>query len=398
MSHSPDDVVILGARRTPQGKLLGSLASFTAVDLGSLAAKAAIDDAGIDPQEINYVLMGQVLLAGAGQNPARQVSLNAGVPLSVPAEIVNKVCLSGLDAIIHATRMIRAGDADVVLAGGMESMTNAPHIVQGARKGKGYGDLALVDAINRDGLHDAVTGCTMGEETDRGNEERGITRVAQDAIAAQSHQRAAEATENGYFDAELVEVEIPQRKGDPIVMKADEGIRPGTSEESLAKLRPAFIKDGTITAASSSQISDGAAAVVVARRSWAEEKGLTPIATIRSYGQTAGPDTRLLHSQPAHALTAALKKAKLTADELDLVEINEAFSAVVLQSTKELGVDADKVNVNGGGIAIGHPVGASGARLVVHMCHELKRRGGGLAGVSLCGGGGQGDAMVVEVD
>ena len=291
--------------------------------------------------------------------------------------------------------MIRVGDASIVIAGGMESMTHAPHIAAGVRQGKSYGDLRLVDAINRDGLHDAVSGKTMGEETDRGNVERGITREEQDHIAALSHQRAEKARDEGLFKGEIVPIEVPQRKGDPIVVSTDEGIRTGVSAEGLASLRPVFVKDGTVTAASSSQISDGAAAVVVMTRENAERRGLRILATIGEYGQTAGPDTSLLHSQPSRALKAALDRSGWAIDDLDLIEINEAFAAVVAQSVKDLGVGLERVNVHGGGIALGHPVGASGARLVVHMAHELSRRGGGRAGVSLCGGGGQGDALTL---
>ena len=391
----PDDVVIVAARRTPQGKLLGSLASKTSVDLGAAVVSSALADSGVPSSDIDYVVLGQVIVAGAGQNPARQVAVRSGIPLDVPAEIINKVCLSGLDAIIHATRMIRVGDASIVIAGGMESMTHAPHIAAGVRQGKSYGDLRLVDAINRDGLHDAVSGKTMGEETDRGNVERGITREEQDHIAALSHQRAEKARDEGLFKGEIVPIEGPQRKGDPIVVSTDEGIRTGVSAEGLASLRPVFVKDGTVTAASSSQISDGAAAVVVMTRENAERRGLRILATIGEYGQTAGPDTSLLHSQPSRALKAALDRSGWAIDDLDLIEINEAFAAVVAQSVKDLGVGLERVNVHGGGIALGHPVGASGARLVVHMAHELSRRGGGRAGVSLCGGGGQGDALTL---
>lgn len=413
-THTPatDDVVIVAARRTPQGKLLGAFASLTAVDLATTAAVATIEDATaaataagntFTPGDIDYVVLGQVLLAGAGQNPARQVAVKAGIPLSVPAEIVNKVCLSGLDAIIHGTRMIRAGDARIVLAGGMESMTGAPHIVAGARAGRGYGDLKLVDAINRDGLYDAQTGDTMGAQTDNGNGPRGITREEQDALAAASHQRAATAAEAGIFTAEIAPVTVPQRRGEPITVTADEGIRPETTVETLARLRPAFIPDGTITAASSSQISDGAAIVLLTTREEAEARGFKILATIVSYGQTAGPDTAELHSQPSIALKAALAKAGLEVEDLSMIEINEAFAAVVIQTARDLGVDPAKINEHGGGISLGHPVGASGARLVVHAAHDLNRRkaesaGETLyAGAALCGGGGQGDAIVLAV-
>lgn len=394
LTPAPTDVVIVGAKRTPQGKLLGALASKTSVDLGVVAVSAALEESGVAAADVDYVIMGQVLLAGAGQNPARQVAVGAGIPLSVPSEVVNKVCLSGLDAIIHATRMIRSGDATTVVAGGQESMTNAPHIVAGARAGKGYGDLALVDAINRDGLFDAATGQTMGEQTDRGNEAYGLTRAEQDEIAARSHQLAAQATQEGLFAAEIAPVTVASRKGE-VVVAQDEGIREGTTVEKLAGLRPAFVADGTITAATSSQISDGAAAVVLTTRANAEAKGLTVLATVGEYGQIAGPDTTLLHEQPARALQAAAQKAGWDLADVDFFEINEAFAAVVLASVRMLGVDMEKVNIHGGGISLGHPVGASGARLVVHAAHELARRGGGRAAVALCGGGGQGDGLLV---
>ncbi|MBB3115721.1 acetyl-CoA C-acetyltransferase [Corynebacterium bovis] len=390
---SPDDVVIVGAARTAQGRLLGSLASKTAPELGAAAVSAALDRSGIAPADVEYVLMGQVVQAGAGQNPAKQTAVAAGLPMTVPAMTVNKVCLSGLDAVISGGRMLRAGDVDVVVAGGQESMSSAPHLAAGVRAGKGYGSLALQDSLERDGLSDAVHGTVMGAETEEGNTDRGITREEQDHVAALSQQRAEKARDEGIFADEIVPVEVRRRK-ETVTVDSDEGIRPGTTEEGLAGLRPAFAKDGTITAASASQISDGAAAVVLVRRSYAEEHGLTVLATLGDYGQTAGPDTKL-HSQPSQALLAALAKAGRDVSDLDFLEINEAFAAVVVQSLRDLDYPLEKTNIHGGGISLGHPIGCSGARLVVHAAYELQRRDGGLAGVSLCGGGGQGDALLL---
>lgn len=373
--------------------MLGALASKSAVDLGSLVIKAALERAGVAPEQVDYVLMGQVVQAAAGQNPAKQAAVAAGLPMNVPAMTVNKVCLSGLDAIISAARMIKVGDARIAVAGGQESMTNAPHLAAGVRAGKGYGSLALQDALERDGLSDPVHGTAMGFETDNGNQARGITREEQDAIAARSHQLAEAATNDGVFDAEIVPVEVASRK-ETITVTADEGIRPGTTAEGLAKLRPAFIKDGTITAASASQISDGAAAVVLTTRAFAEDNGLEVLATLGAHGQTAGPDTSL-HSQPAQATAAALKKAQWSASDLDFLEVNEAFASVVAQSIKDLDYPLEKTNIHGGGISLGHPIGCSGARLVVHAAQELARRGSGKTAVSLCGGGGQGDALLL---
>jgi acetyl-CoA C-acetyltransferase len=388
--------VIVAGARTPVGRLLGSLKDFSAADLGGIAIKAALERAGVSPEQVQYVILGQVLQAGAGQNAARQALVKAGIPMSVPGLTINKVCLSGLDAIALADQLIRAGEFDVIVAGGMESMTNAPHVLPGSRVGVKYGDAKLIDSMSYDGLWDAFTDAGMGDLTEKHNAKLGISREEQDAFSAASHQRAAAAQKNGLYDDEIVPVEIPQRRGDPIVFKDDEGVRADTTAESLGKLRPAFAKDGTITAGSSSQISDGAAAVVVMSKEKAEELGLTWLAEIGAHGVVAGPDSSL-QSQPAGAIKKALERENLTVDDLDVVEINEAFASVGLQSMRELGLTDEKVNPNGGAIAIGHPIGASGARLVLHLAHELKRRGGGVGVASLCGGGGQGDALVVRV-
>ncbi|MFI7030620.1 acetyl-CoA C-acetyltransferase [Microbispora rosea] len=388
--------VIVAGARTPIGRLLGSLSDLSAAELGGIAIKAALERAGVSPDQVQYVIMGQVLQAGAGQIPSRQAAVKAGIPMTVPSLTINKVCLSGLDAIALADQLIRAGEFDVVVAGGMESMTNAPHLLPGLRKGVKYGSAGILDAMAYDGLTDAFDQIAMGESTERHNARLGLTREEQDEFSARSHQRAAEATEKGLFDDEIVPVPLPQRKGDPVLFSADEGIRKDTTAEALAKLRPAFTKDGTITAGSASQISDGAVAVVVMSKAKAEELGLEWLAEIGAHGNVAGPDNSL-QSQPANAIKQALAKQGLTAGELDLLEINEAFAQVVLQSVKELGVPLDKVNVNGGGIALGHPIGASGARIVLTLAHELKRRGGGLGAAGLCGGGGQGDALIIRV-
>lgn len=390
---NPNDVVVVSAVRTPLGRVLGSLSSLSAVELGTIAIAEALSRAGVAGEDVDHVLMGQVIQAGAGQNPAKQAAVAAGIPITTPAVTINKVCLSGLDAIISGARLIRAGEATVVVAGGQESMSNAPHIAAGVRAGKTYGSLALQDSLERDGLSDPNKGTSMGEETDRGCETRGITREEQDEIAARSHQLAAQATEEGVFDAEIVPIEVKQRK-QVVTVSTDEGIRPGTTVEALAKLRPAFVKDGTVTAATSSQITDGAAVVVLTTRENAEAKGLDILATLGAHGQTAGPDTAL-HSQPAQATAAALNKAGWAAADVDFMEINEAFAAVVAQSLKDLEYPLDKTNIHGGGISLGHPIGCSGARLVVHASHELVRRGNGKAAVSLCGGGGQGDALLL---
>ncbi|MFF5128149.1 acetyl-CoA C-acetyltransferase [Streptomyces syringium] len=388
--------MIVAGARTPMGRLLGSLRTFSGADLGGVAIKAALDRAGIGGDQVQYVIMGQVLQAGAGQIPARQAAVKGGIPMSVPALTINKVCLSGLDAIALADQLIRAGEFDIVVAGGQESMTNAPHLLPKSREGYKYGAIEMLDAMAHDGLTDAFENIAMGESTEKHNSRLGIARAAQDEIAAGSHQRAAAAQKNGLFEAEITPVEIPQRKGEPVIFSKDEGIRPETTVESLAKLRPAFAKDGTITAGTSSQISDGAAAVVVMSKAKAEELGLEWIAEIGAHGNVAGPDNSL-QSQPSNAINHALGKEGLTVDDLDLIEINEAFAAVAVQSMKDLGVSPEKVNVNGGAIALGHPIGMSGARIVLHLALELKRRGGGVGAAALCGGGGQGDALIIRV-
>jgi acetyl-CoA C-acetyltransferase len=394
-TNSTTSVIVAGAR-TPMGRLLGSLKSFSGADLGGFAIKAALDRAGIGGDQVQYVIMGQVLQAGAGQIPARQAAVKAGIPMNVPALTINKVCLSGLDAIALADQLIRAGEFDVIVAGGQESMTNAPHLLPKSRDGFKYGAVQMLDAMAHDGLTDPWETIPMGESTERHNTRLGIGRQEQDEIAALSHQRAAAAQKNGVFETEITPVEIPQRKGEPVVFSKDEGIRGDTTVESLAKLRPAFSKDGTITAGSSSQISDGAAAVVVMSKAKAQELGLAWIAEIGAHGNVAGPDNSL-QSQPSNAILHALKKEGLQVADLDLIEINEAFAAVAVQSMKDLGVSTEKVNVNGGAIALGHPIGMSGARLVLHLALELKRRGGGVGAAALCGGGGQGDALIVRV-
>ncbi|WP_329035862.1 acetyl-CoA C-acetyltransferase [Streptomyces sp. NBC_01725] len=394
-SNKTTSVIVAGAR-TPMGRLLGSLKSFSGADLGGFAIKAALERAGVTGAQVQYVIMGQVLQAGAGQIPARQAAVKAGVPMDVPALTINKVCLSGLDAIALADQLIRAGEFDIVVAGGQESMTNAPHLLPKSREGYKYGAIEMLDAMAYDGLTDPFESIAMGASTEKHNTRLAIARPEQDEVAAQSHQRAAAAQKNGVFQAEITPVEIPQRKGDPVVFDQDEGIRPETTVESLGRLRPAFTKDGTITAGSSSQISDGAAAVVVMSKAKALELGLEWIAEIGAHGNVAGPDNSL-QSQPANAIRHALKKEGIAVDDLDLIEMNEAFAAVAVQSTKELGVSPEKVNVNGGAIALGHPIGMSGARLVLHLALELKRRGGGVGAAALCGGGGQGDALIVRV-
>lgn len=389
-----EEIVIVGAARTPQGKLMGALSSLSAPQLGAIAIRGALERSGVDPTAVDAVIMGQVLPAGSGQNPARQAALGAGIGWDVPASAVNKVCLSGLTAVIDAKRMIASGDSAVVVAGGMESMSRAPHLLIGSREGWMYGSIEALDHMAHDGLTDAADGVSMGLSTERRNPGLGLTRREQDHVAALSHQRAAAAAAAGVFEAEIVAVEVPQRRGDPHRITADEGIRPDTTVEGLAGLRPAFSPDGDITAGNASPISDGAAAVVVTTRSRAESEGWTILATIGAAGQVAGPDNSL-HSQPSRAIAQALERQGLTASDLDLVEINEAFGAVVAQSQRELGIDEGIVNIHGGGIAIGHPIGASGARLVVHAVHELARRGSGTAAVGLCGGGGQGEALIL---
>ena len=393
---SESSVIVAGAR-TPMGRLQGSLAGFSGADLGAVAIRGALEKSRVAPDQVEYVIMGQVLTAGAGQIPARQAAAGAGIPMTVPALTVNKVCLSGIDAIALADQLIRAGEFDIVVAGGQESMSQAPHVLKGSRSGYKYGDVTMHDSMSYDGLWDAFTDQAMGgltEAANTGSQEFG--REEQDAFAARSHQLAARAWKDGLFDDEVVPVEIPQRKGEPVLFKDDEGVRPDTTAESLSRLRPAFSKDGTITAGSASQISDGAAAVVVMRRSKAEELGLTWLAEIGAHGVVAGPDSTL-QQQPARAIAAACAKEGISPTDVDLVEINEAFAAVGLASTRELGIDPERVNVNGGAIALGHPIGMSGARITLHLALELRRRGGGVGVASLCGGGGQGDALVVRV-
>ena len=392
----PRQPVIVGAARTPVGRLLGSLATKSASELGGVAIVAALDRAGLRADQVQYTIMGQVLQAGAGQITARQAAVAAGIPMSVPAVTVNKVCLSGLDAVALAAQLIRLGEYDVIVAGGMESMTRAPHLLMNSRAGYKYGPVTVEDSMALDGLTDAFDHLSMGESTENSGRKLGITRSEQDEFAAMSHQRAAEAAKNGLFAAEIVGVPIPQRGGEQLIVTQDEGIRPGTTKESLAKLKPAFTKDGTITAGTASQISDGAAAVVVMSTQAAERAGARALAEIGAHGNVAGPDNSL-QSQPSHAIQQALGKAGLSVSDLDLIEINEAFAQVAIQSMRDLGVGPDVVNVNGGAIAIGHPIGASGARLAVHLCYELARRGGGLGAAGLCGGGGQGEALLFRV-
>ncbi len=390
--------VIVNGARTPMGRLLGNLKDLPATKLGSAAIAAALQRSGVAPDQVQYVIMGQVLQAGAGQMPARQAAVGAGIPMSTPSLTLNKVCLSGLDAIALADQLIRIGEFDIVVAGGMESMSNAPHLLTGSRQGHKYGDVTMLDHLAFDGLTDAYEGCSMGESTDRHNAARGISREDQDAFGARSHTLAAAAQKNGAFAEEITPVPLPARRGasEPIVVAEDEGVRPDTTVEALAKLRPAFGANGTITAGTSSPISDGACAVVVMSRAKAEELGLAWLAEIGAHGNVAGPDNSL-HSQPANAIRQALAKEGIAVADLDLVEINEAFAAVGIQSTRELGIDPEIVNVNGGAIALGHPIGMSGARLALTLALELRRRGGGVGAAALCGGGGQGDALILRV-
>jgi acetyl-CoA C-acetyltransferase len=390
----PGTVIVAGAR-TPIGKLSGALGSFSATDLGGFAIAGALERAGIKPEQVDYVFMGQVIQAGTGQITARQAATKGGIPLDVPASTINKVCLSGLNAIYLADLLINAGEADIVVAGGMESMTQAPYLLPGARAGYRIGDATLVDSMMYDGLFCAFDNCAMGLGTERYNGADGVSRERQDAFSALSHERAAAAIKDGKFAEEIVGVTVPQRKGDPLVVDTDEGVRPETTAESLGKLRPAFDKTGTITAGNASQISDGGAAVIVTSKSKAEELGLSPIGELVSYGQVAGPSPSLLH-QPSHAISVALAKAGLATGDIDIFEINEAFAAVGLASADDLRLGEDVVNVNGGAIALGHPVGMSGTRVALTALLELKRRGGGTAAVALCGGGGQGDAAILR--
>jgi len=388
--------VIVSTARTPIGKFSGALAGFSGAELGALAIRAALERGGVSADNVDYVLMGQVLQAGAGQMTARQAASGAGIPLSVPSMTVNKVCLSGINALYLADQMIQSGDAEIVVAGGMESMTNAPYLLPKARAGYRMGNGELVDSLIHDALWCAFDAVHMGEGTDMYcGQFGGITRDAQDQMAANSHERAAAAQKDGKFADEIVPVAIPQRKGDPLMVDSDEGVRPGTTVETLAGMRPAFTKDGTITAANASQISDGGAAIVVMSRAKADELGLNPIAELIGYGMVAGPDPSLL-TQPSRAIKRALDAANLPLSAIDLFELNEAFAAVGLASMKDLGITDEVVNVNGGAIALGHPVGMSGARVVMTLINELKRRGGGVGAAALCGGGGQGDAAIIR--
>ena len=388
--------VIVGGARTPIGKLAGSLKGFSAMELGGIAIKAALEKARISGDQVEYVIMGHVIQAGAGQITARQAAVKGGIPMTVPGLTVNKVCLSGLNAIAMADQLIGYGEFDVVVAGGMESMTQGPYLLPGARAGYRYGDAEIIDATAHDALFCAFDQLGMGAATETYTKLRSISRDEQDAFSAMSHGRAAEATKNGVFDDEIVPVAVPQRRGDPVMVIEDEGVRPDTSAASLAKLRPAFAADGTVTAGSSSQISDGAAAVVVMSRAKAKELGAPVLAEIGAHGVVAGPDPSLL-SQPSNAILKALGRENLTPEQVDLFEINEAFASVAIQSMRELEITPDNVNVNGGAISMGHPVGASGARLALHLVLELGRRGGGLGAAGLCGGGGQGEALLLRV-
>jgi acetyl-CoA C-acetyltransferase len=392
---SAREVVVVGYARTPFGRLHGGLSTLTGAELGAVAIRAALRRAGVAPELVEHVLMGQVVQAGAGQNPARQAARGAGLPWTVPAATVNSVCLSGLSAVVDAARMVRLDEADVVVAGGQESMSLAPHLLPGSRRGWLYGDATLVDSLAHDGLTDAFDHDSMGTSTERGNAERAITREAQDAAALASHVRAAAAEKDGVLAQEIEPVDVPQRRGEPVRISGDEGIRTDASAEQLARLRPSFAPDGTITAGNASPLTDGAAALVLAARDVADAHGWPWLALVGASGQVAGPDTSL-HSQPSRALTAALARAGWELGSLDLVEINEAFGSVVVQSLADLGYPLDRTNVHGGAIALGHPIGASGARLVGHVALELSRRGSGRGGVALCGGGGQGQALLLS--
>jgi acetyl-CoA C-acetyltransferase len=387
--------IIVAGARTPIGKMSGAFTSLSAADLGGIAIAEALRRAGVAPDQVDHVIMGQVLMAGQGQVPSRQAAVKAGIPMRVPAVNVNKVCLSGLNAIYLADQMIQSGDADIVVAGGMESMTNAPYLARGARAGFRYGNVELEDAIIRDGLWCAFDSCLMGLGTDRYTGDS-ISRQEMDEVSAESHERAARAIKDGLLAEEIVPVSIPQRKGDPIVVEEDEGVRPGTTAESLGKLRPAFDPDGSITAGNASQISDGGSAVVMMSKAAAEAHGVTPLGEVVSYGMVAGPDNASLNWQPANAIDKALSKTDLAVGDIDLFELNEAFAAVGIASARQLGISLDIVNVNGGAIALGHPIGMSGNRLALTLLHELRRRGGGIGAAALCGGGGQGDALIVK--
>ena len=390
----PGSYIVAGAR-TPIGKMSGALASFTAADLGGFAITAALQRAGVAPEEVEHVLMGQVLMAGQGQVPSRQAAFRAGIPMSVPAININKVCLSGLNTIYLADQMIAAGDADIVVAGGMESMTNAPHIVSGVRGGLRYGNTEMADAIIKDGLFCAFDACLMGTSTENYTAGQ-ISREQQDDLAMKSNERAANAIKDGRLADEIVPVSIPQRKGDPLLVETDEGVRPGTTMESLATLKPAFDQQGTITAANASQISDGGSALVMMSERAVAARGVQPLGQVVGYGMVAGPDNASLLHQPSRAINKALAKAGVSLSDISLFEINEAFAVVGIASMAELGITDDVVNVNGGAIALGHPIGMSGNRLALTLLHELRRRGGGLGAAALCGGGGQGDALIVR--
>jgi acetyl-CoA C-acetyltransferase len=390
------ETVIVSGARTPIGKFLGAFSDFTAMDLGGFAIAEALRRAGLPSGQVSYVIMGQVLQAGQGQITARQAATKGGIPMDVPAITINKVCLSGLNAVHLADILIRAGEIEIAIAGGMESMTQAPYAMPKGRTGARMGDAKLVDLMIFDGLWDAFDHKHMGDGSDTVNKKLGIGRAEQDEWSARSHERAADATKAGRLKDEIVSVQIPQRKGEPILVEEDEGIRPGTTAESLAKLAPAFQKEGTITAGNASQISDGGAAMVVMSADKAKSLGLEPIATVVAHGQVAGPDNSL-HMQPANAIKVAAAKAGLDPSGLDLYEMNEAFASVAIASGKELGVSEDKINVNGGAVALGHPIGMSGARLILTLAQELKRRGGGVGAAALCGGGGQGDALIIRV-
>jgi acetyl-CoA C-acetyltransferase len=390
----PGSYIIAGAR-TPIGKMSGALASFSAADLGGFAIAAALQRAGVAPHEVEHVIMGQVLMAGQGQVPSRQAASKAGIPMSVPSISINKVCLSGLNSIYLADQMIQSGEADIVVAGGMESMTNAPYLAMGARSGFRFGDVQLLDAIQRDGLWCAFDACLMGLGTER-YAAGDISRDVQDDLAMKSNQRAAAAIAAGRLADEIVPISIPQRKGDPLVIDTDEGVRASTTMESLGSLKPAFDKDGTVTAGNASQISDAGSAIVMMSKREAERRGVNPLGEFVSYGMVAGPDNASLLHQPSRSIMKALDRAGKKVSDVDLFEINEAFAAVGIASMRELGISDDIVNVNGGAIALGHPIGMSGNRLALTLLHELKRRGGGMGAAALCGGGGQGDALIVR--
>ncbi|MBO0897247.1 acetyl-CoA C-acetyltransferase [Arthrobacter sunyaminii] len=404
MSNRPDqdaaamtEVVIVGGARTPQGRLNGQLASFSAVELGAFAIAGALEQARVPAADVQAVIMGHVVQAGCGQNPARQSSIKAGIGWDVPTVTINKVCLSGLASVVDAARLIRGGEATVVVAGGQESMTNGPHLLPGSRQGWNYGNISALDSVGHDGLTDAFDHDSMGISTERGNTKLAIKRLEQDEVAAASHRRAAAAMASGVFETEIVPVTVPQRRGEPLILTSDEGVRPATTTETLAGLRPAFDPEGTITAGNSSPLSDGAAALILTTRAYAEENGLDVLAVVGAPGQVAGPDNSL-HSQPSNAIFAALNRAGWTPADLDFIEINEAFGAVAVQSLNELGMDLDQCNLYGGAIALGHPIGASGARLALTAAFELQRRGTGKAAVALCGGGGQGEALLLFRD